>query len=231
MNINFNNKSLVFPQIIVYRGRSTKRELLGTSENGETVIDEVKITETVLNKTEAERVSKFESKARQALLKHTTPGPKGMHLIDSAAVGALKYTLTDLIQSAADLNAGMTVCKVQVDCLIIPVEITLDSSTADKMRQHIQGMLTELKQSICQPDPTLNASQRYSKARSQYYACTHLVDWVTGVNVDIVRYALEEAADKCADCKTNPPADLEQLERAIRLFDPVAEFSFAEIPF
>ncbi len=231
--INFNNKSLIFPQIVSEKGRSSSRQLINTSTSGECVSSEVKLTETIQNKTEMERVTAFEAKARQSMLKLTTPGPKGMHLLDDARREDLATLTRDMRLEAATLNSELTVCHVEVDCLVIPVDLTLDAHTADRMRQHVQIMLMDLRNFIMNPDTSLSPAQRYSKARTQYYACQNLVAWVSGMNSDTVRFAIEEAGEKCIDVKSVPPSSMPCLDNAITLFEPIDETTaptFAELP-
>lgn len=233
-HVNFNNKSLVFPQIKSEKGRTSTRQLMGTTENCEQVTSTVSLTEVIQNKTEMTRAVAFDAKARAAMLKLTTPGPKGMHLLDNVNASALRQVVADLQQEAASINSELTVCHVEVDCLVLPVNLTLDAHTAERIREHIQNSLVELRKLVTTPDMALSPTQRYSLARTQYYACQHLVHWVTGLNSDTVVDAIKEAGEACSATKSQPVTSLPALEIAITLFDAMPADSgdvFVDLPF
>jgi hypothetical protein len=232
--INFNNKSLIFPQIVSEKGRHTKRHLVNTFVNNELVEHDIRLIETVTNKSEMVKVTAFDARCRQTMLKLATPGPKGMHLIANERIAELRALVDELKKEATDLNYALTVCHVSVDCLVVPVDLTLDHHTADRMRAHVQGMLADLSLCIVAPNMAETPTQRYSKARTQYYACQHLVSWVFGINADLVRAAIDEAGERCIDVKSVPPSSLPSVEAAIALFSPVDVENvpqFAELPF
>ena len=232
--INFNGKSFVFPVLVTEKGRTSKRQLLSTNENGQAITTEVKLTEEIQDKGELERVTALESKARQAMLKLTTPGRKGQHLLAKESEGSLRFLVQELQKEARSLNQELTTCHIDVDCDIVPIDLTIDAAIADKTRAHIQTMLTSLKALVIAPDMTKSPTQRYSAARNQYVACQHLVSWVSGLHADMVRAAITEAGDECIKVKSTPAANLPSLEAAIGLFDVVdVENSpqFAELPF
>jgi hypothetical protein len=223
-NLNLDNKILVFPQFNLNRGRTQTRELINTVANGDTVSTEVKLTEVITNKKEAEIVSKFESRARQALLKHTSPGPKGMHILSTDSRANLEATLKDLQEKAADLNSQMTVCNIAVDCIILPVELTVDASTANKVRESVQQLLMDLREKLCSPLSALapDPGKRYSDARAAYYRAQNVYTFAYGLNADIVKQGLQEAADACVRLKSESIGELPTLEAAIAVFDQTA---------
>ena len=202
---------LVVPYVRIIGGKETLQNSVETENEGEGVVYKRNTIVSVANAQERKEAENFATRARNFARTHATFSPLG-YVAKLSQRDTLKKAAEKLEEEAAELNARLTTCRIVCYVVLLQFGVEMNSDVAKALNDDIRHKLETLKVSV---------TSQARDAKSLYNNARHILQCVTGISYDAVKYALEEVKDTIKS--GHVPESLPHLENAIALFTPESE--------
>lgn len=199
---------LVVPYVRIIGGKETLQNSVETENEGEGIVYKRKTIVSVANALERKEAENFATRARNFARTHATFSPLG-YVAKLSQREKLKEAAQKLEEEAVELNARLTTCRIVCYVVLLQFGIELGSDVAKALNDDIRHKLETLKVAVV---------NKGTDAKTLYNNARYILQCVTGISYDSLKYALEEVKDVLKTGEV--PSELPHLENAIALFTP-----------
>lgn len=203
---------LVVPYVRIKGGKEILQNDVETEVSGNSgIIYKRKTIVAVENAQERKEAENFATRVRNFARTRSTFTPLG-YVAKLEQRESLYKESQALEKEAAELNSRLKTCKVECYVSLLHFGVEMGVNVARALHDGVRSKLEALK--IAVETGTFDGKE----AKTVYNDTRSVLQCVTGISYDAVKYALEEAKDAIKENKF--PASLPHLENAISLFTP-----------